>query len=193
MLFDKLLAKFSGAENLRLYHQDFLRWRLPVSGDYKIFANIPFCHTSAILRKLTGSKNPPSEAWLTMEKGAAKRFMGRPHETQKSLLLKPLFDLNIVYHFRQEDFHPRPSVDIVLIHLKKKSRPDIPPKQWLIFERFVSTAFQSNGSGLRQMFTRRQLTRAFREADIHDFIPGEVLYVQWLCLFRCYCTHVLRI
>lgn len=107
-LYDRLLEIYGGSENLHLYHQDFLQWRLPASGSYKVFANIPFCHTTAILRKLTESPNPPAEAWLTMEKAAAKRFTGKPRENVKSLLLKPWFDLRIVYHFVRADFHPQP-------------------------------------------------------------------------------------
>ncbi len=192
-LYDKLLVTLGAAENLYLYHRDFLTWRLPASGAYKVLANIPFCHTTAILRKLTESENPPTEAWLTMEKGAAKRFMGKPHETLRSLMLKPSFDLDIVYHFAREDFHPKPGVDIVLIHLKKKSQPDIAKAQRSRYERFLSLAFQGGGKGLRHMFTRRQLTQAFREAHIDDFVSGEILYEQWLCLFRCYCKHALDI
>jgi len=50
------------------------------------------------MRKLTECKNAPSEAWLTMEKGAAKRFMGEPSESLRSLLIKPKFDLDIAYY-----------------------------------------------------------------------------------------------
>lgn len=60
--------------------------------------------------------------------------MGRPKESKKSLELKVRWEMEIVYHFRREDFHPKPSVDCVLIHFKRKA----------------------------------------------------VLYIQWLCLFRCY-------
>ncbi len=191
-LYGALLSTLGNLENLRLHHQDFLQWRLPASGAYKVFANIPFCHTTAILRKLTESNNPPTEAWLTMEKGAALRFMGKPRETLRSLTLKPLFDLDIAYHFLREDFHPKPGVDVVLLHLKRKARPDIPPSRWRDYGRFLSHAFEGGGAGLRRMFTKRQLTRAFREAGIGGFALGDVLYVQWLCLFRCYCKHVLR-
>ena len=190
-LYGALLSTLGSLENLRLHHRDFLQWRLPASGAYKVFANIPFCHTTAILRKLTESENPPEEAWLTMEKGAALRFMGKPRETLRSLTLKPLFDLDIAYHFLREDFHPKPSVDVVLLHLKRKAQPDIPPSRRREYERFLSHAFQGGGAGLRRMFTKRQLTRAFREAGIGAFALGDVLYVQWLCLFRCYCKHVL--
>lgn len=119
-LYNNLTTKFKDTRNIRLYHQDFLKWPLPKSGDYKVFSNIPFCFTTAIIRKLTESKNSPTETWLTMEKGAAKRFMGKPSESLRSLLLKPLFDMEIIYYFQREDFHPKPGVDVVLFHLKKK-------------------------------------------------------------------------
>lgn len=183
----QLHEKFSGAGNLNLYHQDFLKWQLPSSGSYKVFANIPFCHTTAILHKLTEYKNPPAEAWLVMEKGAAKRFMGIPRETLRSLMIKPGFDLDIVYHFRREDFHPKPGTDVVMVHLKKKAHPDIAPSQVREYERFLANGLGNNGAGLRRMFTRKQLFRAFGEAGVCDLASGEMLYVQWLCLFRCYC------
>jgi len=70
-LYDKLTAKFKDVKNIRICHQDFLKWKLPKHEDYKVFSNIPFCFTTDIMRKLTECKNAPSEAWLTMEKGAA--------------------------------------------------------------------------------------------------------------------------
>lgn len=191
-LYENLLEKFRGVENLNLYHWDFMQWQLPSAESYKVFANIPFSHTTDIVRKLTESKNPPTEAWLTMEKGAAKRFMGKPHETLRSLMIKPVFDLKIIYHFSREDFHPKPGIDVVLLHLKKKAQPDVSPTQWRDYRHFVSNGLLAHGAELRRMFTKKQLTRAFREAGISDFASGEILYVQWLCLFRCYYKHVLH-
>ncbi|NLB78053.1 MAG: 23S ribosomal RNA methyltransferase Erm [Clostridiaceae bacterium] len=191
-LYGNLLEKFRAVENLNLYHQDFMHWQLPIAESYKVFANIPFCHTTDILRKLTESKNQPSEAWLTMEKGAAKRFMGKPHETMRSLMIKPVFDLKIIYYFEREDFHPKPGVDVVLLHLKKKPQSDVLPAQWRDYENFVSRALRNHGAELRSMFTNKQLSRAFQEAGISNFSSGEVLYVQWLCLFRSYLKHVLH-
>lgn len=190
-MYRHLLEKFSDAGNLRLYHQDFLLWPLP-SGSYKVFANIPFCYTTRILRKLTESKNKPIEVWLTMEKGAAKRFLGNPRESLRSLMIKPLYDVEIVYHFRREDFHPMPGVDVVLLHLIRKERPDIKINQWHSFERFVTAGLRNNGAELRRIFTKKQLSKACREAGICRISPGELLYVQWLCLFRCYCNYVVR-
>ncbi len=184
-LYCRLLEKYREAKNLILHNQDFLQWKLPSSEKYKVFANIPFCHTTSILRKLTESKNPPIETWLTMEKGAAKRFAGKPRETFQSLMIKPIFDIEIAYYFLREDFHPKPGVDVVLVHLKKKIKPDIAQSKWDEYKRFITSIFKE--TGLRNMFSKKQLSRAYRIAGICDITQDEILYVQWLCLFRCYC------
>ncbi len=185
-LYDRLLDKFRGAENLDLHHRDFLKWDLPASGSYKIFSNIPFCITTNILQKLALCKNPPAEAWLIMEKGAAKRFMGTPRESLRSLMLKPVFDLKIVYHFRREDFHPKPGVDVVMLHLKRKAQPDVPPCQRDAYERFVATGLREGKCGLGRMLGPGRLAKALGMSGMgHGFTPGETLYIQWLCLFRC--------
>jgi 23S rRNA (adenine-N6)-dimethyltransferase len=124
-----------------------------------------------------------------MEKGAAKRFLGKPRENLRSLLIKPRFDLEIVYFFRRSDFHPQPSVDVVLLHMSKKSQPDMPPARWGSYQRFITHGLQKHGAGLYALFTKRQLNRAFREINIDS--PGEIRYVQWLCLFRWYLKYVL--
>jgi 23S rRNA (adenine-N6)-dimethyltransferase len=189
-LYQKLRDKFKDTKNIKLYHQDFLEWQLPKSGNYKVFSNIPFYITTDILRKLTECDNPPTEAWLTMEKGAAKRFLGKPSETLRSLLLKPFFDMEITYYFQREDFHPKPGVDVVLFHMKEKRQPDLTFGHRKAYMHFVETAWKY---GFHRLFTtKKQLSRAFREARVqNDVTPEEMLYVQWLCLFRCYWHHVL--
>ena len=82
--------------------------------------NMPYYLTTEIVRKLTEDAHPPSEIWLVMEKGAAKRFLGIPTETKYSLSLKRRWKLDVVYYFNKEDFHPKPSVDSVLIHFLPK-------------------------------------------------------------------------
>jgi len=121
-----------------------------------------------------------------MEKGAAKRFMGIPRESIRSLVLKPLFEMQIIYNFKREDFHPMPGVDVVMLHLKKKPVRDIPTSQWQSYRRFIANAVINSGSGLLRVFTKKQLSRACREAGLNDITSGEILYIQWLCLFRCY-------
>ena len=189
-LYNKLHIKYEAANNLKLYHQDFLKWNLPTSGPYKVFANIPFSHTTSIIMKLTETSNPPTEAWLVVEKGAAKRFMGIPRENSRSLFLKPQFDMRIIYHFAREDFHPMPGVDVVLLHIKMKVPQDITRPEWRRYQNFIYNATKNNCTGLTHLFTKRQWTRARKVAGITDQHSGEILYIQWLCLFRCYCNYV---
>lgn len=187
-LYDRLTAKYKGRQNVRLICCDFLCWHLPKT-PFKVFANIPFNRTTDIVRKLTMSLNPPEEAWLVMEKGAAKRFMGKPRETKAALLIKPFFESEIRYYFRREDFHPAPSVNAVLLHLKKKAEPDIPRRQYQAYRRFITQCW-ARPNGLYSVLTKKQIRTALKRAGLSwDIPPGEMLYVQWLCLFRCYVKY----
>jgi len=184
-LAQRLTRDFAGNAGVRIIHADFLRWNLPKT-PYKVFANIPFSRTSEILRKLTQAKNPPQEAWLVMEKGAAKRFLGKPQESAASLLCKPWFDAEIVYHFRREDFHPAPRVDTVLLYLTHKKTPDIPMQQRGLYTHFITDCLHSP-QGAAKHLTKKQISTALRLAGLPQIgTARETLYIQWLCLFRCY-------
>ncbi|MDR1693454.1 MAG: rRNA adenine N(6)-methyltransferase family protein [Oscillospiraceae bacterium] len=158
----RLRGMFASADGVRVTRGDFLEKPLPGDGPYKVFSNIPFSRTSEIIRKLTGPGSPPEDIWLVTEKGAALRFQGIPGDTRASLLLKPFYTAEIRYTFRREDFHPAPSVDVVLLHLKPKPEPDLPLSRRREYEAFIA-----------KMLTRRSPRPS-----------GETLYIQWLCLFR---------
>ena len=119
-LYERAKERLQDFSNIKIVCGDFMKYRLPNKGDYKVFANIPYNLTTKIVKKLTEDAHPPSEMWLVMEKGAAKRFMGMLTETKYSLLLKHRWKLEIIYYFSREDFHPKPSVDSVLLHFIRK-------------------------------------------------------------------------
>lgn len=180
----KRLSKYS---NVEMISGDFMQYRLPVKGRYRVFANIPFFLTTQIVEKLTQANNPPADIWLVMEKGAAKRFMGRPKETGKSLALKVHWEMNMEYHFRREDFHPMPSVDTVLVHFAKKAVPDLNRKEYGEFLKFIERGMNYGITGKGGMLTKGQVSAALRQAGLyHAYEDGVTLYIQWLCLFRCY-------
>lgn len=180
----KRLSKYI---NVELIPGDFMKYRLPVKGDYQVFANIPFFLTTQIVEKLTQGKNPPTNIWLVMEKGAAKRFMGLPRETRKSLELKVRWEMKIMYHFRREDFHPKPSVDTVLIHFSRKAVPDLNERDFREFQKFIERGMKYGITGKGGLLTKRQVSAALRQAGLYqDHEDGVTLYIQWLCLFRCY-------
>lgn len=174
------------AENVRLHGTDFLKCALPKT-PYKVFANIPFSRTTEILRKLTNAEPSPDGIWLVMEKGAAKRFCGIPKDNLNSLLIKPFFETKIIYHFNREDFHPAPRVDTVLLELQRKETPDIHPSQKREFSVFLSHSLQYGLFGSRALLTKKQIVTALKRAGLPPIErSGDILYIQWLCLFRCW-------
>ncbi len=186
-LYESTSVKLSQCTNLKLILGDFLKYSLPGQGSYKVFANIPFFITTQIIDKLTNASNPPSEAWLVMEKGAARRFAGFPKENKRSLLLKVGWETEVVYHFRREDFHPMPCVDSVLLHLKKKETPDLSKKEALSFQKFIEHSMRHGLSGKQGLLTQKQVSTALKCAGLPPaYRDGVTLYIQWLCLFRCY-------
>lgn len=186
-LYESAGERLSRHSNLKLIHGDFLNYKLPARGDYKVFANIPYFITTQIIDKLTGGANMPTDIWLIMEKGAAKRFMGVPRETQKSLLLKVEWEMKTVYHFRREDFHPMPSVDSVLVHFSRKEKPDLSRNEYYAFHKFIEHTMKYGICGKNGLLTKRQVAVALKQAGLpHAHEDGLTLYVQWLCLFRCY-------
>lgn len=176
------LRKYS---NLELTAGDFLKYRLPVKDVYKVFANIPYFITTQIVDKLTKGDSLPTDIYLVMEKGAAKRFMGLPKETKKSLELKVRWEMKIVYHFRREDFHPKPSVDSVLIHFSRKAIPDLDREQYREFQKFIERGMKYGITGKGGLLTKRQVSAALRQGGLYkEHEDGVTLYIQWLCLFR---------
>ncbi|MCI8350541.1 MAG: 23S ribosomal RNA methyltransferase Erm [Oscillospiraceae bacterium] len=183
-LWERLAGSLPG--NVRLLCGDFLKAPLP-QGPYKVFANIPFSRTTEILRRLTYAPNPPQAAWLILEWGAAKRFCGQPQETLASLALKPFFQLQIRCTIPREEFHPAPRVDAALLELRLRPQPQLSLSQRAAFAAFVSHHRQYGFFHTRALLTRRQVSTALRLAGLPQIErSGNMLYVQWLCLFRCW-------
>lgn len=172
--------------NVVLCHGDFLKCILPKTS-YKVFANIPFSITTDIVRKLTNAGSLPEAMWLIMEKGAAKRFCGLPKDNLNSLLIKPFFDTKIIYHFRREDFHPAPRVDIVMVEFRAKQERDIRRAERQDYADFLTHSFRYGLFGSKALLTKKQIAMALKNAKLPPLKPtDDILYIQWLCLFRCW-------
>ena len=118
----RLAQRFAAERAVAVFAADFLEFPLP-SSRYKVFANIPFAITTAIVSKLTTGVSPPEDAWLVMQREAAQRFLGEPGGTLVSALLHPWFTGQIRHHFRRSDFVPQPGVEVVLLHLSRRGEP----------------------------------------------------------------------
>jgi 23S rRNA (adenine-N6)-dimethyltransferase len=183
-----LLQKFAGMPNVSIHEGDFLHYRLPRK-PYKMFANIPFNITKAIVTRLTAAEYPPEDAYLAMQKEAAEMFLGKPHESLRSVLLKPWFEVEIVHRFRHKDFVPEPRVDVVMLRLRKRGPPLVNPVVRQCFRDFVVYGFTTwrpaLGSVLKGIFTGQQLKHMRKELGFDlDATPTSLTFEQWLNVFE---------
>jgi 23S rRNA (adenine-N6)-dimethyltransferase len=187
-----LLQKFTDTPNVTLHEGDFLYYGLP-HRPYKVFANIPFNITKAIVTRLTAAEYPPQDAYLTMQKEAAEMFLGKPHESLCSVLLKPWFEMEMMHRFRRKDFLPEPRVDVVMLRLRKRGPPMVNRRDRQCFRDFVVYGFTTwrptLGGILKGIFTRHQLKYIRRELGCDlDATPTSLTFEQWLNVFEYFKT-----
>lgn len=187
-----LLQKFVDSPNVIIHPGDFLHYPLPHK-PYKVFANIPFNITTAIVNRLTGAECPPEEAYLIMQREAAEMFSGASCETLRAILLKPWFEVTIVHHFKRKDFVPAPRVDVVMLRLRKRGPPLVQNEDRQRFRDFVTYTFTSwrptLEATLKGVFSRPQLKyiRRILKIDL-DRSPTSLPFGQWLHLFEYFKT-----
>lgn len=186
-LVDDLRLKFAGKANVKLHKGDFLEYRLP-AGHYKVVANIPFNITSAIVTRLTTVPVPADAIYLMMQKEAAEKFLGEPRESMYGILLKPCFELEILYRFKRSDFRPAPRVDVVMLRLRKRGPPLVARGQMSLFRDFIIYSFTSPQTSLKHtfngIFTPQQLKRVGNDLELNfNVTPTSLSFTQWLGLF----------
>jgi 23S rRNA (adenine-N6)-dimethyltransferase len=187
-LYRRCRQRFLDRESVSVRHADFLLWEFSPGHRYKVFANIPFARTADIVNRLVFNKTPPEDCYLIMQKEAAEKYAGTPKETLSSLLVKPLFWVDIVFHFERSDFHPVPAVDIVLIQLERRKCRLVNERDYSLYKDFI--VFCREGGGI----TKRALKDLFgyaRLKRITDLLqidyragPAELNFRQYLGLFQ---------
>ncbi|MBP6044654.1 23S ribosomal RNA methyltransferase Erm [Candidatus Woesebacteria bacterium] len=195
-LVDKLKQKFRDYSNVQIQAGDFLASDLP-SEPYKVFSNIPFNKTADIIRKLINTSQSPVDAYLIVQKESALKYTGSPlsKETLFSVTIKPWFELTTEHNFQKTDFDPRPSIEIVLLRIRKRETPLISEHQAKLYRDFVSYVFnRSNPNlkrGLRDVFTSTQFSRISQTLHANESVtPTQLLFDQWLDLFQSFLTLV---
>jgi 23S rRNA (adenine-N6)-dimethyltransferase len=188
-LYRKCQQRFLNSEAVSLHHADFLHWEFSPGHKYKVFANIPFIRTAAIVKKLLFDDNPPEDCYLIMQKEAALKYAGIPKETLASLLIKPIFWVDIVYHFKRKDFYPVPAIDIVLIQFEKRKFRLIPGSYNGIYRDFVVFCRELSAGNinklLKDLFIDPQIKQisTLLDIDIRNK-PADLNFMQYLCIFQ---------
>lgn len=119
-LFEMLEKEFQGRVNVVKGDVRFMK--IPLYEKYSMIGNIPFAYTADIVKKvLFGSSNVQS-AVLFMQRDAAYRFLGQPHdkESMQSLRVKFEWNADILHRCKREDFIPQPRVNVVVVEFYRK-------------------------------------------------------------------------
>ncbi len=189
--FNQVQNKFQNTNELELINSNFLNYQLPTT-NYKVFANIPFNITSAIIKKLTENENAPDDIYLIVQKESAERFAGKPFSTknsQISILLKPWFNFEVLYEFKKSDFFPKPTIDSVLLRIQKLETPLIQNVDKNIYQDFIVYTFnqpkQNITRGLSKIFNK-QTNIAQIVGFKPNVIPSQLEFEYWLKLFNLF-------
>jgi len=196
-LYRECKQAFINQDRFELYLDDFLIWKFPPEQKYKVFSNIPFFHTADIVNKLLFSNNPPEDCYLIIQKEAAEKYAGIPGDTLVSLLIKPLFWVDIIYLFNRKDFYPMPSVDIALLQVEKRMCQPVSDQYYGLYKDLIifcrEGADQTIKKSLKRLFTYSQLKQLSRLLGIdYRSSPTDLSFMQYLGIFQFYLHHNLR-
>lgn len=191
---DRQAAKLPHKDNVKILVEDFIKFNLSKLNNYKVFANIPFFLTAAIVRKLfIDTANTPQVAFLFMQEEVAARIMGQPlqQETLFSLLLKPFWNIDIVHHFKKSDFRPAPSVAVVLVKFERKAISNIKVAETINYYDFISFVLNKRKPTIKldllSLFTFKQLQIISRQNKFSlQATPKTLCYKQWLNLYASF-------
>ncbi|MFH1705041.1 MAG: 23S ribosomal RNA methyltransferase Erm [Patescibacteria group bacterium] len=190
----RLRSGFRDRGNVEISDGDFLRYRIKEK-KYKVFSNIPFNITAEVVKRILFGENPPSEAYLVLQKEAAGKFSGSPVETEVSVLAKPWFEFKVLREFRRTDFEPVPSVDVVLFHIARREQPLVSPANTQSYRRFVRFSFEAWKKDLKtaykHVFTYEQWKQLSKNLSFPlKATPAELRFEQWLGLFEYFLMGV---
>jgi 23S rRNA (adenine-N6)-dimethyltransferase len=167
----RLREQFSSTPQVKIAAGNILEFdRASIVGEYKAFANVPFNITSALLEYLFADHAGLTAAHLILQTdavfGTGER--GLKLETFKSLLIKPLYTIDISHHFKQSDFVPSPGVDTALFRFERRTAPLINPAQYDLYKDFLAFVSKDRvGEGVwLRVLSRQQLRKLEAETGI---------------------------
>jgi len=187
----KLAARFEGLA-VTVREADLLE--VPFEPPFKVVANLPFNVTGELLRRLLFSGPRPETAVLTLQREAARKYAGAPRSTTVSLSARPWFEPSVAYPFTRRDFAPIPGVDVALLCLQRRTRPDLCDGEaapWRAFIRQTFARVRPDARGaLRYLISNLQWRRLSEDLGLApDALRADLTYDQWLVIFRFATAH----
>jgi 23S rRNA (adenine-N6)-dimethyltransferase len=169
----RLTARMAGYPNVTVIAADALTVPLP-RRPYLVVANIPFGVTTALLRRLLDS--PLTAADLVVERGAARLLTAARPGRAELLGWQAAFRLTRGATLPAASFRPPPSVDAVVLRVRR--RPEPPPPG---LASLVRRAYRSGRAPIGRVVGRA----AVRRAGLDPWLPVTALTADdWLSLAK---------
>lgn len=163
-------------ENVTIIEADILQVQLPTE-PYKVFSNIPFSLSAAVVRRLVGSANPPRAMYLIVQRQFARKLtMGEHFTSQLGAELAPEYTARVRRPLRRSDFTPPPHVDTALLELKYRDTPLLSPAEMQPYRVYVQRCYAEQKFFALQPREKAGIS-ALRK-------PSELSAEQWVALFQ---------
>jgi 16S rRNA A1518/A1519 N6-dimethyltransferase RsmA/KsgA/DIM1 with predicted DNA glycosylase/AP lyase activity len=181
----KLRQRFAGTTDVAVVEADLadVAFRAP----FKVVANPPFNVTADLMRRLLAGAPAPQAAAVVLQREAAEKYAGaRPNAVWLSG--RPWFDFEMSRPFRRSDFIPRPAVDVAMLRLLRRPRPDVGEEDAHAWRAFVRYGLARPRPDARRTFrglvSNLQWRRLAKDLTIAPDAMREALtYEQWLGVF----------
>lgn len=171
----KNLEKFN---NVTVQQGDALKINFPET-PYKIFANIPFHISSAIVWRFIDNQRAPQAAYLIVQRQFGRKLEASDpsHFTsQLGMIIGVEYSVKIIKNLRKTDFYPHPAVDTVCLELVKRKTPLVAPERLKDYERFTTECFADPKKLADLPLGVIGMTPGFS--------PSRVSLAQWVLLFH---------
>jgi len=184
----RLRRTFAGVDNVEIVDGDALGVPLPAER-FRIFGNIPFAITTAVLRRLL---DDPGTALrradlIVQEAVAVKRSRTYPSNA-RSVAWAPWWDVRLIERIPRDTFQPPPAANAAMLSIARRPEPWLPPEDRTAFVALVDAAFAEGGRSLRRslgpVVGHRALKDAAHSAGVRlDSLPSHIRAEDWCRLF----------
>lgn len=177
-LIPTLQKNLAHKKNVTIIQADAVTMPLP-QAPYKVFANIPFHISSAIVQRFINTPDAPQAAYLIVQKQFGRKLEATdPHHftSQLGMVLGAEYTVKIIKNLRRTDFYPHPAVDTVCVELLKRPKPLVAAHRLDAYRTFTTECFADP-----KKLARLPLEVIGKTAGVS---PSRLTLTQWLLLFQ---------
>lgn len=173
-----LRERFCGVDRIEVVAGDALRVTLP-DEPFRVVSNIPFAHTTAIMRRILGDPALPLErADLVVELDVAWKRARVAPSTALGVYWGAWYEFAVTRRIDRSAFAPPPTVDAGVLRVTRRTEPLVAAADARAYRALVTAGFERRG--LRYAVSRRELKRLAVELGFSpDAPPWALDQHQW--------------